>query len=176
MRFLPTAIDGAFIVETAPQADDRGSFARTFCEADFAGAGIDFRAVQMNLSRNPHLHTLRGLHGQVAPHAEAKLVQCVRGRIFDVAVDLRAGSPTRLAHVGVTLDATDDRLFYIPAGCLHGFLTLAPDTDVLYHMGTAFVPGVGTGLRWNDPALGIGWPATPALISDRDAGWPELDG
>jgi dTDP-4-dehydrorhamnose 3,5-epimerase len=176
MRFLPTAIDGAFVVEAEPLADDRGSFARTFCEVEFAAAGIAFRPVQVNLSRNPRVHTLRGLHGQHGPHAEAKLVQCVRGRIHDVAVDLRPGSPTRLAHVGVDLDSGGDRLFYIPPGCLHGFITLEDDSDVLYHMGTAFVPGVGLGLRWNDPALGIAWPAAPAVISDRDATYPDFTG
>jgi dTDP-4-dehydrorhamnose 3,5-epimerase len=176
MRFVPTAIEGAFIVETDARIDARGSFARTFCEAEFAAVGIDFRPVQLNLSRNPAAHTLRGLHGQHPPHEEAKLIQCVRGRIHDVAVDLRPGSPTRLAHVGVDLDSAGDRLFYIPPGCLHGFITLSDDSDVLYHMGTAFVPDVGFGIRWNDPALAIVWPATPKVISDRDANYPDFTG
>jgi dTDP-4-dehydrorhamnose 3,5-epimerase len=176
MRFEATAIAGAFIVRCAPQMDARGSFARTFCAEAFAAAGIAFQPVQLNLSRNPQVHTLRGLHGNVPPHEEAKLVQCVRGEIFDVAVDLRKGSPTYLAHVGVTLAAEGDVLFYIPPGCLHGFLTLRPDSDVLYHMGSAFVPGVGYGLRWNDPALGIVWPAVPGVISARDAGYPDFAG
>jgi dTDP-4-dehydrorhamnose 3,5-epimerase len=174
MRFEATAIAGAFIVHTAPQVDERGSFARTFCAQSFASAGISFQPVQLNLSRNPHLHTLRGLHGNHPPHEEAKLVQCVRGHIYDVAVDLRPQSPTYLAHVGVDLPATGDALFYIPPGCLHGFLTLSPDSDVLYHMGSAHVPGAGHGLRWNDPALGIDWPAVPQLISARDASYPDL--
>ncbi|WP_439534554.1 dTDP-4-dehydrorhamnose 3,5-epimerase family protein [Polymorphobacter sp.] len=176
MRFEPTAIAGAWIVHTAPHVDARGSFARTFCAAEFAAAGIDFTPVQLNLSRNPHRHTLRGLHGNHPPHEEAKLVQCVRGHVFDVAVDLRPGSPTRLAHVGVDLPASGDTLFYIPPGCLHGFLTLTPDSDVLYHMGSAHMAGAGYGLRWNDPALGIAWPAAPALISERDAGYPDFAG
>ncbi len=174
MRFVPTAIDGAFRVEMTPAADPRGSFARSFCAAEFAAAGIDFRIAQLNLSRNPRAGTLRGLHGQLPPYAEAKLVQCVRGRMFDVAIDLRPGSPTRLAHAAVELDADGDTLFYIPPGCVHGFLTLTDDTDVLYHMGTAFVPGVGFGVRWDDPAFGIAWPAAPALMSERDAGYPDF--
>jgi dTDP-4-dehydrorhamnose 3,5-epimerase len=174
MDFVPTAIAGAFRIERAPVADARGSFARTFCEAEFAAAGIDFRVVQMNLSRNPQRHTLRGLHGQHPPHAEAKLVQCVRGRIFDVAVDVRPGSPSFARWVGVELAGDGDVSFYIPPGCLHGFLTLEPDSDVLYHMGTAFVAGVGSGARFDDPAFGIAWPAAPAVISDRDAGYADF--
>ena len=174
MRFVPTAVEGAFIVELEPQIDDRGSFARTFCETEFAAAGIDFRPVQLNLSRNPRGNTLRGLHLQNDPHGEAKLVQCVRGQIFDVAVDLRPASPTFRAHATVELDANEDWLFYIPQGCAHGFLTLAADSDVLYHMGTAFVPGVARGVRWDDPAFDIAWPVRPKVISDRDASWPDF--
>ena len=176
MQFEPTAIAGAFIIRMQPQVDDRGSFARSFCEAEFAAAGIDFRIVQLNLSRNPQAHTLRGMHGQQPPHEEAKLVQCVRGRIFDVAIDLRQGSSSYLAHVGVDLDASGDRLLYIPPGCLHGFLTLVGDSDILYHMSTAFVPGMGFGHRWDDPAFGIAWPAKPQVISDRDAQYPDFAG
>ena len=173
MQFLPTAIVGAFLVEPAAQADERGRFARLFCATAFTAAGIDFAPVQVNVSRNPAAETLRGMHTQTAPHAEAKLVQCIRGRIFDVAIDLRRQSPTFGCHVAVDLAADDDRLFYIPPGCAHGFLTRTPDSDVLYYMGTAFVPGVGTGVRWNDPAFGIAWPSAPTIISDRDATYPD---
>ena len=174
MEFVPTAIAGAFIIERAPVVDARGSFARTCCGAEFAAAGIDFQVVQMNLSRNPQANTLRGLHGQQPPHAEAKLVQCVRGRIFDVAVDVRAGSPSYGRWAGVELAGAGDASFYIPPGCLHGFLTLEPECDVLYHMGTAFVAGVGMGARFDDPAFGIVWPAAPAVISNRDAGFADF--
>ena len=174
MRFLPTAVAGAFIVERSPIRDDRGSFERTFCEAAFAAAGIVFRAVQSNLSRNPHRGTLRGLHVQAPPHGEDKLVQCVRGRLFDVALDLRSGSPTWGAHAAVELDADGERSFYIPAGCAHGFLTLEPDSDIHYQMGQKFAPGTGIGVRWDDPAFAIQWPGTPALISERDATWPDF--
>lgn len=174
MRFVSTAIEGAFRVELTPAVDARGSFARSYCTTEFAAAGIDFRIAQLNLSRNPRAGTLRGLHGQLPPHEEAKLVQCVRGRVFDVAVDLRPGSPTRLAHVAVELDADGDTLFYIPPGCVHGFLTLTDHADLLYHMGNAFVPGAGFGVRWDDPAFAVAWPAAPAVISDRDASYPDF--
>ncbi len=174
MEFTPTAIAGAYLVTMQPITDDRGSFARSFCTAEFAAAGIDFTPVQMNLSRNPQVHTLRGLHTQADPYGEAKLVQCGRGRIFDVAVDLRRTSPSFGAHVGVTLAAGGNDLFFIPAGCAHGFLTLEADSDVLYYMGTAFVPGVGLGVRWDDPAFGIAWPAVPKLMSARDAGYADF--
>ncbi len=174
MRFEPTPIDGAFTVHMEPVSDARGSFARSFCAEEFARAGIAFTVPQANLSRNPHRHTLRGLHGQAPPHEEPKLVQCVRGRIFDVAVDLRPASPTYRRHHAVTLDADADTLFYIPPGCLHGFLTLANSSDVLYLMGAPFVPGTAIGARWNDPAFGIDWPAAPAIISDRDASYADF--
>lgn len=176
MRFVATAIDGAFIVELDGQTDNRGRFSRLFCGTEFSAAGVDFAPVQVNLSRNPAKGTLRGMHSQAAPHEEAKLVHCVRGRIFDVAIDLRPNSPSFGSHVGVDLAADGDRLFFIPPGCAHGFLTREPDSDVLYYMGTAFVPGVGTGVRWNDPAFGIAWPDVPTLMSDRDAGYPDFAG
>jgi dTDP-4-dehydrorhamnose 3,5-epimerase len=174
MRFEATAIHGAFTVHLDRHSDARGSFARSFCAAEFAAAGIPFTVHQTNLSRNPARHTLRGLHGQAAPHEEPKLVQCVSGAIFDVAVDLRPASPTYLRHQAVTLDGDADTLFYLPPGCLHGFLTLTDSADVLYLMGAPFVPGTAIGARWNDPAFGIAWPATPRIISDRDAGYPDF--
>ncbi|TRW14871.1 dTDP-4-dehydrorhamnose 3,5-epimerase family protein [Glacieibacterium frigidum] len=174
MRFVATAVEGVFVVEREVHADARGSFERTFCDAEFADAGLDFRAMQLNLSRNPHAGTLRGMHYHPAPHAEAKLVQCVRGRILDVAIDLRRGSPTYLEHAAVELDARGSQSLFIPEGCAHGFLTLEDDSDVLYHMGSAFVAGVGAGVRWDDPAFGIAWPAAPRLISDRDAAYPDF--
>ena len=173
MKFNPTAIHGAFLIDLAPATDDRGSFSRIFCEKTFADAGIDLRPVQTNLSRNPLAATLRGLHFQREPHGEAKLVQCVRGRIHDVAVDLRPGSPTYLAHVAVTLSPDAQRLFHIPAGCAHGYLTLEPHSDVLYQVSAAYAPAAASGVRWNDPAFGIAWPRAPAAIADRDANYPD---
>ena len=169
MRLVPTGIVGAFIVEADPVVDDRGSFARLFCADDFRAAGIKLTPVQTNISHNPAALTLRGLHYQAAPHGEAKLVQCVRGRIFDVAVDLRIGSPSSHVAVSVELAAGTDRAFYIPDGCAHGFLTLTDNSDVFYCMGSSFVVGSGRGVRWDDPAFAIDWPAAPRLISERDA-------
>jgi dTDP-4-dehydrorhamnose 3,5-epimerase len=175
LRFQPTEIDGAFFVELDTHVDERGLFARTFCEDVFAKAGADMRAVQTNISRNPKAGTLRGMHYQAPPHEEAKLIQCVRGRVFDVAVDLRRDKPSFGRFVGTQLSADGNRLFLIPKGCAHGFLTLDDDSDLLYYMGAAFVPGAGRGVRWNDAAFKIAWPAAPRLISERDATYPDYD-
>lgn len=173
MRFEPTAIDGAFVIVTEPNADARGSFARTFCQSEFAAARLDFSPVQVNLSRNPHAGTLRGMHLQAAPHGEAKLIQCVRGRVIDVGIDLRLDSVTFKTHVAVELDSDGDRLLFLPEGCAHGFLTLADDSDLIYYMGSPYVAGAATGVRWDDPSFGIPWPSRPRLISDRDAGYTD---
>ncbi|MCE9520822.1 MAG: dTDP-4-dehydrorhamnose 3,5-epimerase family protein [Alphaproteobacteria bacterium] len=172
MRFVPQKIAGVFVVEVEPQIDERGAFVRVFCAEEFARAGIDFAAPQINLSTNAKRHTLRGLHYQDAPFAEAKFVRAVRGSAFDVVVDLRAGSPTENQWISVDLDSRRMNGVYIPEGCAHGFLTLEDDTDILYQMGRSFVAGHGRGVRWNDPAFGIAWPAVPAVMSDRDAAYP----
>ena len=174
MRFEPLAVAGAYRVLLDPHNDARGGFARTFCVDEFAAAGIDFAPVQCNLSRNPAKGTLRGMHFQTPPHTEAKMVQCVRGSIFDAIVDLRRESPSFGKAAWAELTAANDTLLYVPAGCAHGFLTTAPDSDVFYYMGSRFVPGADAGLRWDDPALGIPWPGTPSVISERDAGYPGL--
>ena len=173
MRFLPTEIEGAFIVEQQGHADSRGYFARTFCEQEFAASGIPLHVVQTNISRNPKPLTMRGLHYQADPHAEAKYVHCVHGRIFDVAVDLRRSSPSYCKAVTVELSPQSNRAFYIPRGCAHGFLTLEPDSEVHYLMDAPFVAGTGRGVRWNDPLFGIAWPAEPAEMSERDATYPD---
>ncbi len=173
MRFTPTAIDGVTVIELDPIEDDRGSFARTFCEEEFEKAGISMRVRQADISHNARAFTLRGLHYQAHPHWEPKLVQCVRGRIWDVAVDLRPESETYRRWAGVELSPGLGRLFYVPRGCAHGFLTLEDDSDVAYLMGEAHAPGAGRGLRWDDPAFGIAWPAAPAHISERDAAYPD---
>lgn len=172
MRFESVPVVGAYVVHLDERRDERGSFARTFCIDEFASAGIEFSPVQCNLSRNTAAGTLRGLHFQAPPHEEAKLVQCVSGALFDVVVDLRDGSPTFGSTASVVLDAADNRLFYIPPGCAHGFLTREPETTILYYMGSRFVPGADRGIRWDDPELAIPWPAPPAVISERDATYP----
>jgi dTDP-4-dehydrorhamnose 3,5-epimerase len=174
MRFVATPVADAMIVELEGHEDPRGYFARTFCEEEFAQAGIEMRVVQTNISRNPRKLTLRGMHYQAPPHGEPKIVHCVRGRIFDVAVDLRPQSPSYLHWAGLELSPEGNRIFYIPRGCAHGFLTLEENSDVAYLMGQAFVPGAARGVRWNDPAFGIAWPAMPLEMSERDAGYPDI--
>ena len=176
MRFSPTAVDGVKLIDLDTAEDERGFFARTFCEEEFARAGIALTARQLNLSYNRDAFTLRGLHYQAAPHAEAKIVHCVRGRIYDVALDLRPASSTYLRWTAAELSPQARRMLYIPEGCAHGFLTLEPDSDIIYVMGTAFVAEAARGVRWNDPVFGIDWPAAPRVISERDAGYPDFTG
>ena len=174
MRFVPTPIAGVVRIEAEPHVDDRGLFARLYCPEEFAAAGIDFAPAQTSLSRNPKAGTLRGMHFQAAPHAEAKLVRVTRGRVFDVAVDLRPDSPTYRKWTGAELSAENLVGLYIGEGIAHGFLTLEPDTDVVYQIAPAYRPGHDAGVRWDDPAFGIAWPMAPVLISARDAGYPDF--
>ena len=176
MRFTPTAIAGVVVVDLDPISDVRGSFARLHCPEDFAQAGCDFIPQQTSLSRNVKAGTLRGLHYEGQPNTEAKLVRVTRGRIFDVAVDLRADSPTFRDWTGVELDAESGRALLIGEGMAHGFLTLEDDCDVLYQINRIFEPGHGRGVRWNDPAFGIEWPRLPSVISERDAAYPDFIG
>jgi dTDP-4-dehydrorhamnose 3,5-epimerase len=174
MRFTTTDIPGVLVVDVEAHADDRGSFARLHCPDEFAAAGAPFVPAQTSLSRNPRPHTLRGLHYQPAPHGETKLVRCLRGRIFDVAVDLRPDSPAYRRWTGQALSAANLRALLIPEGVAHGFLTLEPDSDVLYQISPRFAPGHEAGVRWDDPAFAIRWPAAPSLISPRDAGYADF--
>ena len=176
MRFSPTEIAGVILVEAEPRTDERGSFARLHCPEEFAAAGHPFTPAQTSLSRNPRALTLRGMHHQPAPHAETKLVRCVRGRIFDVAVDLRPASPTHRRWAAAELSAENARALLVPEGVAHGFLTLEPDTDVLYQIAPPYSPGHEAGVRWDDPAFAIAWPARPELISPRDAAYPDYEG
>lgn len=173
MQFEETGLPGVWHIEAEPHGDDRGLFARLYCPQEFAAAGIDFTPRQVNLSTNAERHTLRGLHFQKPPHAEAKLVRVVRGRCWDVAVDLRPG-PTRGRWIAYELDAERMNALFLPEGIAHGFLTLSPDTHILYQMGRDYVSGHADGLRWDDPDLAIDWPAPPAVLSDKDRGWPDL--
>lgn len=173
MRFSETEIAGVVVVDIEAHSDERGAFARLQCPDEFAAAGHPFTPAQTSLSRNPRPGTLRGLHYQPAPHPEVKLVRAVRGRIFDVAVDLRPGSPTHRKWTAAELSADNARALLIPEGIAHGFLTLEPDTDVLYQISPRFEPGHEAGVRWDDPAFGVAWPARPQVISERDAGYPD---
>jgi dTDP-4-dehydrorhamnose 3,5-epimerase len=173
MRFAETGIAGVVVVDIEPREDERGAFARLQCPDEFAAAGHPFAPAQTSLSRNPNAGTLRGMHYQPAPRAEMKLVRVVRGRIFDVALDLRPASPTYRRWISEELSGDNARALLIPEGVAHGFLTLEPDTDVLYQISPGFQPGHEAGVRWDDPAFAIAWPAAPALISARDATYPD---
>lgn len=175
MRFEKTRLEGVLVGKLEPITDERGYFARAYCEQELADAGVRFHSHQMNLSHNTHGRTLRGLHYQETPHGEPKLVRCVRGRIWDAVVDLRRGSSSYLAWFGTELSAENGEMLYIPEGCAHGFITLEPTSDVYYVMGAPFVASSARGVRWDDPAFGIEWPEAPAIVSDRDAGYPDFD-
>jgi dTDP-4-dehydrorhamnose 3,5-epimerase len=175
MVFRETKLAGAVVVDLEPRSDDRGFFARAFCEREFAEHGLPARFPQCNISRNKRARTLRGMHYNAAPHRESKLVRCVSGAIYDVIVDLRAGSPTRFEWIGVDLSGENGRALFIPEGFAHGFVTLEDATDVFYHMGDFFHGDVARGARWNDPRFGIAWPVQPLVIADRDATYPDFD-
>ena len=176
MRFVPTEIAHVYVVELEPIADERGSFARVWAREELAAHGLTAELAQCSVSRNPISGTLRGLHFQEVPHAEAKLVRCTRGAIFDVAVDLRPDSPTYRRWVGVELDAETGAALFVPEGCGHGFQTLVDDTEVSYMISAAYAPQAASGVRWDDPALAIDWPpAERRIISERDRSWPALE-
>jgi dTDP-4-dehydrorhamnose 3,5-epimerase len=175
MRFEETVLAGAYVVDLEPRADERGFFTRTFCEREFGAHGLPVRFPQCNLSRNVRLGTLRGMHFQVGPDPEAKIVHAVSGAIYDVIVDLRPKSPTFLRWIGVELSAESGRALFVPGGFAHGFLTLAPGTDVFYHMSDFYRPERDRGFRWNDPRFDIRWPSPPSVISSRDAEYPDWD-
>ncbi len=175
MKYLPTEVDGVVVVDLEPFSDDRGIFARTFDAADFEAHGLDAAVVQCNLSFNHNAGTLRGLHRQVPPHAEGKLVRCTAGAIVDVAVDVRPDSPTYGKHVMVELTAANRRALFIPPYVAHGYQTLVDDTEVTYQVSGPYAPGGEQGFRYDDAAFGIVWPLPVAVISGKDAAWPLVD-
>jgi dTDP-4-dehydrorhamnose 3,5-epimerase len=168
VRFVETPIAGAIVVEVEPMEDERGFFARTWDAAEFEDHGLTAALAQCSISFNRHKGTLRGLHYQVAPHEEAKLVRCTAGAIFDVLVDLREASATYTRSFAVELTPGSGRQLYVPEGCAHGFLTLADSTEVSYQISEAYSPDHSRGVAWDDPAFGIPWPAAVSVISDRD--------
>jgi dTDP-4-dehydrorhamnose 3,5-epimerase len=163
-----------FVIELERRSDDRGFFARQWCAEEVARAGLDPVLAQINVARSTARGTLRGVHYQRAPHAETKLVRCTRGAVFDVAVDLRSDSPTFRQWVGVELDAESGRALYIPEGCGHGYLTLSAETDLAYQASVPYAPASATGVRYDDPAFGIEWPAPIKVISAQDRNWPSF--
>ena len=170
MQFEPTKIPDVYVVEAEPVSDERGFFARLCCPVEMKVAGIEFEPKQTSISHNAARGTLRGMHYSTVP--ESKLVRCVRGRVFDVAIDLRPGSPSRRQWVGTELDPDRANALYIPAGVAHGFLTLEVGSEVLYQIDRIYVPGFDAGVRWNDPAFAIDWPMPPSVIHPRDEAYP----
>lgn len=172
MKFVATPLAGAFLIELQPIEDERGFFARSFCADEFKKHGLDDRVAQCNVSFNRQAGTLRGMHYQVAPHEEAKLVRCTAGAVFDVIIDLRYGSPTRYQWVASELSARNRRAMFVPAGFAHGFQTLEDDSEVLYLMSEFYHPESARGLRWDDPRIGIEWPRSDPVLSDKDRSFP----
>ena len=176
MQFIETKLTGAFVIEIDPISDERGFFARTWCQNEFAARGLKTGIRQCNISFNGKKGTLRGLHYQTKPHEEAKLVTCVRGAIYDVVVDLRPDSPTFKQWLGVELTAANHRSLYIPEGFAHGFQTLDDNSEVFYYMFEFYHPESARGVRWDDPAFAIKWPAVNNLIvSERDRNYLLFD-
>lgn len=171
--FSPTPLAGAFVVDLDRRSDERGFFARTWCQREFEAQGLDAALVQCSLSHNLRRHTLRGMHWQASPHSEVKLVRCTRGAIWDAIIDLRPGSPTYMQHFGIELTSESGRALYIPEGMAHGFVTLVDDSEVFYQMSNFYEPAAARGVRWNDPAFGIEWPVTTPIVHPRDAAYPD---
>jgi dTDP-4-dehydrorhamnose 3,5-epimerase len=174
MQFIPTTLDGAWILELQPHKDDRGFFARTFCAEEFGARGLADRFLQCNTSWNVRKGTLRGIHYQLPPSSEIKLVRCTAGALLDVIVDLRPDSPTYLQSYSIELTAGNRLALYIPERFAHGFQSLQDGTEVFYQMSELYRPELGRGLRYDDPKLGINWPLPVASISAQDLGWPSL--
>ena len=174
MKFRELSVAGAWLIEPELISDERGVFRRHFCVEEFAARGIEACVMQGNVSENPHLHTLRGFHYQLAPHAEGKTISCFGGAIYDIIVDLRLDSKSYLRWIAVTLDARDRASLYIPPGCANAYLTVAPNSVVHYYMSQLYTPGSYRGFRYNDPAFKIAWPAAPRVISERDRSYPDF--
>jgi dTDP-4-dehydrorhamnose 3,5-epimerase len=173
LLFKKLDLAGAYLVQIEPRADERGFFARTFCEDEFAAEGLVTRFPQASISYNARRGTIRGMHFQAEPHGETKLVRCVAGAVFDVIVDVRPSSPTYLRSIGVELSAKNRSALYIPRGFAHGFQTLADDSELLYMIDVNYVAAAARGVRWNDPSLNVSWPDPIKVIADRDASFPD---
>ena len=174
MRFIPTHLAGAYLIEPEPVSDERGFFARTWCRNEFADKGLNPNLVQCNISYNKARGTLRGMHYQKAPHAEAKLVRCTQGAVYDVIIDLRSASNTFTQWYGVELTAENRKALYVPEGFAHGFISLKDDTEVLYQMSESFHAECTVGVRWNDPVFKIAWPSTVSVMSERDQNYQDF--
>lgn len=175
MKFTETELKGAYIIELEKREDERGFFARAFCVNELGKLGLDASIVQINNSLSVFKGTLRGMHYQLAPKAETKMVRCIKGALFDVAVDLRKDSPTYKKWIGVELSADNRKMLYVPKGFAHGFLTLEPNTEAFYLVTEFYSPEHERGLRYNDPAINIQWPFAPSVVSDKDLKHPDFN-
>jgi dTDP-4-dehydrorhamnose 3,5-epimerase len=174
MRFTPTPLAGSYLIDLDKREDERGFFARFFCEREFGEAGLETRFVQINNSLSRDRGTLRGMHYQIEPSAEVKVVRALRGTLWDAILDLRPESPTFGRSFGAELTSENRRMMYVPRGFAHGFLTLEPDSEALYLVSAYYDPGREGGVRWNDPRFSIAWPKGPSVISDKDANHPDF--
>ena len=172
--FTETILKGAFVIEPERLEDERGFFARTWCQKEFQEHGLNPRLSQCNISYNKKKGTLRGIHYQIAPFEEAKLIRCTQGAIHDVIIDLRSDSPTFMQYTAVVLTADNHKALYVPEGLAHGFQTLTDATEVLYQMSEFYAPECSRGVRWDDPAFAIDWPDAPRIISERDRSYPDF--
>lgn len=174
MRFIETPLKGAFVIEPDRIEDERGYFARSYCQSEFSKQGINLDIKQCNISFNKDKGTLRGMHYQEKPHEEAKLVRCSRGAIYDVIIDLRADSSTFKQWFSIELNQESNKMLYIPEGFAHGFQTLQDNSEVFYEMFESYYPELARGVRWDDPVFGITWPDDQRVISDKDASYPDF--
>ncbi len=176
MKFIETELRGAYVLELEMRGDERGFFARTWCRQEFEDHGLVAEVVQQNTSVSRFRGTLRGMHFQAAPDQETKLVRCTKGALYDVIIDLRPESPTYKKWLGVELNEDNYRMFYVPRDFAHGFLTLSDNTEATYLVSAFYAPQSEGGIRYDDPAIGIQWPAAISTISDKDASWPDFQG
>jgi dTDP-4-dehydrorhamnose 3,5-epimerase len=174
MKFTETPLKGVFVIDLEKRGDDRGFFARLFCEREFAQHGLNSKIVQLNNSSSTTRGTLRGIHYQLAPKGEDKTFRCVRGALFDVVIDLRPDSPTFLRHFAVELTAENRTMIHVPQGCANSFMTIADETEIFYFTSEFYSPQHERGIRYNDPAFGIRWPMEPVVISDKDKSHPDF--
>ena len=175
MIFKETPLKGAFMIAPEILTDERGAFARIFCQKEFENYGLDTNISQCSISLNTKKFTLRGMHYQNSPHAEAKLVRCSRGMIYDVIVDLRPNSLTFMEWAAIEISAENKKMVFVPKGFAHGFQTLEDNTEVIYQMSEFYYPGHSSGFRWNDPSFNIKWPTDPRVISSKDQSFPDFN-
>ena len=175
MIFTPLSLAGAFVIDLERRADNRGFFARTWCEVEFSAHALEERIVQCSVSFNEKRGTLRGMHYQSAPYGEAKLVRCTMGSIYDVIIDIRPGSPTFKQHFSIELTARNRKMLYVPKGFAHGFQTLEDCSEVFYQMSQTYVSEAGRGLRWNDPAFHLEWPVGNPIMLERDRTYADFE-